>query len=86
MAKNIIISILVVSNLVFLMFALFQKREAERMARVAYENQTVASKNRVVAETIKVRASQAAEEAEHALMIARQTEDSLRIELAKFQR
>ena len=75
MFKNIIIVVLVLSNLVFLVFAMYQKDLARKMA-VDVEAKYM--------EVVRMEKIAIATEAE--LTRVRQTSDSLRNELAKFQK
>ena len=75
MFKNIIISILVVSNVVFLVFAMNQKQLADKMVIVAE-----------VAREEEIAKTKMVVEAQAELMTARQTADSLVNELAKISK
>jgi hypothetical protein len=76
MFKNFIIAILVLSNLAFLMFALYQKNEAKRMVELA-------DKHHAMAEFERNEAAKVKRESQSTLMILQETNDSLRNELAR---
>jgi hypothetical protein len=79
MFKNIIIAILVLSNFVFLVFALYQKSEAERMTHEAMTQRAIAESSEINARRMEI-------EARAQVVIATQITDSLRNELSRVQK